>query len=61
MNATCNFCERPLAPSEQKNRQFCNSSCRANFHSGRRRLGEDLFRTGAVDSGTIRLHARKDK
>lgn len=55
----CQFCERPLGASKQKGRHFCSNTCRSNFHTGCRKLGEDLFRTGAVNSAVIRMHARK--
>jgi hypothetical protein len=56
MTAACAFCEQPIRSTRAK--QFCSDTCKRDFWNGCRLLGFDLFKTGAVDAGVIRMHSR---
>lgn len=56
MTSACTFCEQPIRSTRAK--QFCSDTCKRDFWNGCRLLGFDLFKTGAVDAGVIRMHSR---
>ena len=59
MEGFCLICDRPLGAKPKPSQRFCSSGCRAHFHLGCRKLGEELFESGAVDINIVKMHARR--